>query len=65
MVEANPGSANTVKGSVIPPSLNKEEEITLLNEFMDDVAFDALVDSVGEAFGEDMDSNAGSSALLD
>ena len=37
----------------------------MLNEFIDDIAFDALVDSVGEAYQEDMGSNVGSTALLE
>ena len=35
-----------------------------MNEFIDDVAFEAFVDSMGEAFNQDMSSDAGSSKLL-
>ena len=36
-----------------------------MKEFIDDIAFDTLVDSLGEAFTTDLSSNKGSSALLD
>ena len=66
MVEANQAAAAHVPviGDNVPPGFNMEEE-QAMKEFIDDVAFDALVDGFGEAFVSDLSTNAGSSALLD
>ena len=47
----------------VPADFNEEEEAAL-NEFMDQEAFGAIVESLGEAFSEEINSNVGSSALL-
>ena len=47
----------------VPADFNVEDEMAL-NEFIDDNAFSAFVESIGEAFVNDMESDVGSSNLL-
>ena len=47
----------------VPADFDLEDE-QALNQFIDDNAFSAFVESIGEAFSEEMGTDAGSSALL-
>ena len=62
MVEA--GKNDEAAAEEIPPGFNMEEEAAF-NEFVDDIAFDTLAESLGEAFSADLKSNAGSTTMLE
>ena len=47
----------------VPADFNMADEM-VLNQFIDDNAFGAFVDSIGEAFVDELSSEAGSANLL-